>query len=405
MRKNDPFDVIIVGGGVAGCSTALSLLRSNPRASFAVIDNADFNSFKIGESLPAEAKRILHYLTPSIPDRLSQDTAAGVHITCSGNASVWESMELHETFALMNPFGSGWHLNRAAFDEMLREHVRKVCPSEADEPQRLLIKGTFAAIRKDEHGRWIVTTRKSNDSKEQQEYRSTWLIDASGRQASVAHKLGAKVVKLDRLLAVYGVFSSPNLDRDRRTVIEATEDGWWYTSQLANQQRVIAFHTDDCDPVAKRARHRDGFLDLLHQTTTHISNILELNDWRLISGRGHALPRCIAAGSSFLEPLGDEHERWCAVGDAAAAFDPLSSQGIITALRMGCSVGIMISKQLQLSQSPDLDKPVETGSSDLNSVKRVYLRIREDYEKKRRYFYDQSMFSSDFWLRRRERST
>ncbi|KAG8870726.1 hypothetical protein FRB97_009428 [Tulasnella sp. 331] len=314
-------------------------------------------------------------------------------------------MELHETFALMNPFGSGWHLDRAAFDEMLREHVRKVCTSEADEPQRLLIKGTFAAIRKDEHGRWVVTTRKSNDTKEPREYHSTWLIDASGRQASVAHKLGAKVVKLDRLLAFYGVFSSPNLDRDRRTVIEATEDGWWYTSQLANQQRVVAFHTDDCDPVAKRARYRDGFLDLLYQTTTHVSNILELNDWRLLSGQGHAFPRCTAAGSSFMEPLGDEHERWCAVGDAAVAFDPLSSQGIITALRMGCSVGIMISKQLQLSQSTDMDKPVEAGSFDLNSVKRAYLQIREDYEKKGRYFYDQSMFSSDFWLRRRERST
>lgn len=187
-------------------------------------------------------------------------------------------------------------------------------------------------------------------------------------------------------------------------MIEATEDGWWYTSQLANQQRVVAFHTDDCDSAAKRARHRDGFLDLLLQTTTHISEIVELNDWRLLSGQGQAFPRCTAAGSSFLEPLGNERERWCAVGDAAVAFDPLSSQGIITALRMGCSVGIMLSKQLQLSESPDIDKPAEAGSIDLSSVQRVYAQVREDYEKKRRYFYDQSMFSSSFWLRRQEQS-
>lgn len=39
--------VIIVGAGVAGCATALSVLKSNPRARLLVIDDSDDTSFKV----------------------------------------------------------------------------------------------------------------------------------------------------------------------------------------------------------------------------------------------------------------------------------------------------------------------------------------------------------------------
>jgi len=39
--------VIIVGGGIAGCATALSLAKSNPTASFLLIDDAQPSSFKV----------------------------------------------------------------------------------------------------------------------------------------------------------------------------------------------------------------------------------------------------------------------------------------------------------------------------------------------------------------------
>ncbi|CEL54930.1 hypothetical protein RSOLAG1IB_07422 [Rhizoctonia solani AG-1 IB] len=76
MDKTE-FDVIIVGGGVAGCATALSLMRSAPDAKFALVDNTNPTRFKIGESLPGESKRFLQYLSPSITQRLEQDTTRG----------------------------------------------------------------------------------------------------------------------------------------------------------------------------------------------------------------------------------------------------------------------------------------------------------------------------------------
>jgi len=140
---------------------------------------------QIGESLPPEAKRFLQYLSPSIPNRLSQDTAKGIHTICTGNASVWDSPDLQETYAIMNPFGSGWHLDRAAFDESLRERVRFVCDDGVIDRNKV-VKGKFAGVRKDERG-WIVTAEESE--LKVKEYRSKWLVDASGRKASVARKV------------------------------------------------------------------------------------------------------------------------------------------------------------------------------------------------------------------------
>ncbi|KAF8201994.1 hypothetical protein K438DRAFT_1965448 [Mycena galopus ATCC 62051] len=385
------FDVIIVGGGVAGSSVALSLLRSNPEASFLLVDDSEGTQFKIGESLPAEAKPKVRALSPAMVSKLSSDTAKGIHLPCSGNASIWASPGVEENFAITNPFGQGLHLDRAAFDESLRECIR----IQQEGSRHLLLKRTFLGVRKD-GSQWVVNLRvtKSNDTPHE-EYRSLWLIDASGRKASVAQKLGAKTLKIDGLLAFYALFSSSELDSDNRTFIEATETGWWYSSQLAGHKRVVVFHTDDRDPASKVARKQPGFLDMLYGDTKHISAIVDEGDYH-IDAEGN-YPRCTAAGTSCLAPFGSQVDNWCAVGDAAMAFDPLSSQGIITSLRSGVAVGEMLAEELR--QHHHLSTLTVGG---LTSIANLYNATWEDYGKKRLYFYTQSMFNSDFWQRRRQ---
>lgn len=135
-------------------------------------------------------------------------------------------------------------------------------------------------------------------------------------------------------------------------------------------------------------------MDMLHEDTTHISRTISDNDYRPLLGTGASYPRCTSAGSSFLFPFGSQSDRWCAVGDAAMAFDPLSSQGMITALRMGCSVGAMISNQLFPSMS--------TAPADVESVGKLFDEVKKDYEKKKHYFYGHSMFGGSFWQRRKD---
>lgn len=130
----------------------------------------------MGECLPAEAIAILQNLSPALPMVVTQP----FHLQCSGNASIWESPEVHELFSMMNPFGYGWHLDRALFDQTLRDAVSATGDDR-------LVNGRFAGAKKVD-GLWEVSVTDSA-SGEEMTYRTSWLIDASGRKASVAQKV------------------------------------------------------------------------------------------------------------------------------------------------------------------------------------------------------------------------
>ncbi|RUS35452.1 hypothetical protein BC938DRAFT_483394 [Jimgerdemannia flammicorona] len=166
------------------------------------------------------------------------------HISCSANASCWGSPHLHERDSIMNPYGEGWHLDRARFDQFMRDWWGKSTMSGVRE---LWEKTTFQSAEKDADGRWIVTVRRteSDGDHEVVTVGCDWLIDASGRRACMARKEGQDPAKHDQLLAFYAVFeSSPNHpnnpDRDNRTIVESCRDGWWYTSLLPGNRRVVA---------------------------------------------------------------------------------------------------------------------------------------------------------------------
>ncbi|GJJ10927.1 hypothetical protein Clacol_005156 [Clathrus columnatus] len=344
-------------------------------------DPSKFQSSKIGESLPAEARRILPHLHPNVLSQLEQDTLGGIHSKCTGTASAWASSELQESFAIMNPFGSSWHLDRAAFDESLRSIVKSVCA------KKNLEKTKFTGVEKSKQ-KWTVSAKDPGSGVEQQ-YQAKWVVDASGRKASLGRALGAKTIKNDSLFATYALFTSLSIDNDHRTLIEATETGWWYTSQLSNQTRVVVYHTDDRDPSSKQARKWGGFLDLLYGNTQHISDLLSGNDYQpVLDGN---FPRGTPACSSYLEPPGDESQCWIAVGDAAMAFDPLSSQGMITAMKMGFVVARTISQNLKMELEANDSTP---------SFKETFSSIISDYERKKEYFYSRTLFSGDFWKKR-----
>jgi len=71
-------------------------------------------------------------------------------------------------------------------------------------------------------------------------------------------------------------------------------------------------------------------------------------------------------------------DRWVAVGDAALAFDPLSSQGIMTALEMGIYLGLQLSQHIE-KELTDEDFDHRLGD--------IYTKVREEYERHRAYYY------------------
>lgn len=81
---------------------------------------------------------------------------------------------------MTNLFGLGWHLDRALFDKSLREAVSATGTDR-------YVRGTFTKAEK-EDGSWTVTAANLN-SGEEMTYHANWLIDATGRKASVARKV------------------------------------------------------------------------------------------------------------------------------------------------------------------------------------------------------------------------
>ena len=142
---------------------------------------------QIGESLPPESGRLLQYINESLSKQLSSRVESGIYTSCTGNASAWSSSVLDERHAIFNPFGHGLHLNRADFDEVLRNTVVVNCTSESNNSRFFFEKGRFKGIYKNEKGLWNV---EMEDGKEMRKsFVAKWVVDASGRKASVATKV------------------------------------------------------------------------------------------------------------------------------------------------------------------------------------------------------------------------
>ena len=87
-------------------------------------------------------------------------------------------------------------------------------------------------------------------------------------------------------------------------------------------------------------------------------------------------------------------DRWLAVGDAAAAYDPISAQGIHKALSDGLQAAEAIAAVLE-GDTQQLDEYRSSVAARFDN----YLSVRN-------YFYGQEQRwpNSPFWRRRQERS-
>jgi flavin-dependent dehydrogenase len=149
------------------------------------------------------------------------------------------------------------------------------------------------------------------------------LIDASGRAAFVARRLGAERVNYDRLVGVYRLFRVPTGINDSRTMVEAMRNGWWYSSYLPNAGLVAAFMSDaNLLPRGLRGlqAHWRQELDATTYTRRRVDSAWPIGMVHTIRANSYQMSAVVG-------------KNWLAVGDAAMAFDPLSSQGLYNALR------------------------------------------------------------------------
>lgn len=311
------YDVGIIGGGPAGGVAALVLARAG--YSVALMDDADGNALKVGDSLPGAARRILGDLD------LLHLLEWGPHLTSHGTLAGWGEADLGSMDFIRDPYGPGMHLDRARFDADLREAAIKEGVEHL--PIRIHQIGGEA-------GNWYLQSRW-------QELEARYLVDASGRRAFVARALGVKRTQDEGLIALCSWYRAAEQDRDLRSLVESASKGWWYTARLPHEMRIAIYHVHP--DIAPAVFKEPGIWMKALEETKHVSSLIEQS--RHILG-----PRACDARGAYLEQA--QGKGWLAVGDAALAFDPLSSQGIFNALYTGMRGGQAVIKALEGDPEP-----------------------------------------------------
>jgi flavin-dependent dehydrogenase len=360
-------DVLVAGGGPAGAVTALVLARAGRRVLLADRAPARWTAaVPLGETLPPVAGRLLGDL--GLGDAFRRREA---HLPCYGILSSWGSPALFASDPLADPDGPGWRLDRAHFDRFLRSAARDAGAE--------LRTGPVRKPRRDGSG-WSVEVAGAP-------VQCSWLVDATGRRAVLARALGAPPRRLDRLVAtVATVRSQATGDQDGRTLVEAVPDGWWYTALLVGGARTVAFLTD-ANLAPRELRRPAGYLAQLARTT-HLRSLLNRHAYRLDAG-----PVRVAAHGGRLDP--PCQPGWLAVGDTALAVDPLSGQGLLTALHTGLLAGRALDAQLRNDPTP-----LERYRAQVAQIADAYQRDRADS-----YAQEQRWPSAPFWTRRFDAAT
>src|SRR3990167_2059673 len=389
-------DCIVIGCGPAGASTALTLNACGINTLVVEQQSNDpaERRFAVGESLPPQITPILHSL--GLYEHLQNRTENGYHLESFAHVSSWGSEELNYSNFIFNMHQSGWHLDRKQFDCDLIDQVKA-------SGINILTKTKFIKANKNQDKNWEVEIF-SEETKESKKIIGKWLIDATGRKNIVLNKRLQNCTREhdDKLLAFYCVYASNSTEEEIKekgednfnaTLVEAVEDGWWYTSHLPNNQRIVIYHTDDNLPSAKEARTGKGFLSKL-QETKHIYKVLENYHYET---EDELRPICTLASSSYYtrDARVYSEEKLLAVGDAAQAFDPLSSQGIMTALLSGVYCANIVNRCLK---NPDSNLAnIEFYFETLNNIYNEYL------DKRFYYYSTESRFSDHpFWQKRNQ---
>jgi flavin-dependent dehydrogenase len=363
---------VVLGGGPTGAAAAITLARAG--RSVIVLEKSEYEQPRIGETLSPAARSPLAHL--GVWD---QFVAAG-HAAAPSTLSVWGGDAVVENHFIFNPYGDGWHLDRRAFDVMVAGAARQAgarlrCGVDATSCQ--------PAIAERPHSRWQIEFADRNLI---HRLHAMFVLDATGRVAALARRHGAHRLVADRLVGLVAVLGTGALkdDHEARTLVEAAEEGWWYSAPLPGSQFIAAYMTD-ADLLPRR---RPSWPDFWR---ARLQNTVQTKGQLCASAAAFIQPpdlRMVAANSSRLDRTSGPG--WLAAGDAALAFDPLSSQGLLRALTSGITAGETIHRSLS-GETAALMEYDHNAQQTFRDYERLHAMF---YRRERRWP------ESAFWQRR-----
>lgn len=361
--------VVVLGAGPAGAAAAALLARHGIPT--VLVGRSGDQHPGVGECLPPTSRT--HLEKAGVWDTFLRAN----HVPSSGIRAHWGGPEAVDRDFVLSPYGAGWHIDRARFDAMMHEAAL------GGGAQAL----SCTALRKVTRlaAGWRLELASGDG---QHEVECSFVIDATGRSSAFARRAGAQRRSLDKLIGLVAYFSAPANPGSIEAIllVEAVENGWWYTAPLPDGKLVAVFLTDAAYVQAGKLSQTEQWLALLRMTD-HQHLRIQTHGGILEGGI-----RIMPADSSFLDQVAGDG--WIAAGDAAAAFDPLSSQGLTSAVSGG-----MRAAQAVVAQMAGDAQAVVGYANTMRREYAQYLAHREIY-----YRIERRWPSTQFWQTRHKQT-
>jgi flavin-dependent dehydrogenase len=354
-------DVAVIGNGPAGIAAALVLATEGVEV--LVVARAG-RSGRVPETLPPDVRVALEAI--GAEEVLESRSCRLLH----GNRSRWGTTSAVERHFLLSPYGQGWHVDRDRFDSDFTALAER-------RGMRSLNIGRRLSVARVPRG-WRIETDANCEPIE-----ARFVIDASGRAGAFAWRHGSIIRWRDASVALTAVIAGVRGANDGYTIVESVPDGWVYGAPI-DRDRFAVIAVLDRDSILPGSGGRERTF------MRHVNSTVELSALLGSASVPDAI-RAVAASPQFRDPTGDG---WLAVGDAALAYDPLSSSGVTRALEGGRRGATATLQWLRGDESG-----LDLYRNGLLDDFRRHMQLRGAYYAMERRYADQ-----EFWARRSARS-
>jgi flavin-dependent dehydrogenase len=360
-------DVAIVGAGPAGSALAVALRHLRPDLDVLLIDGGRSRLPVQSASLERDAQALLQSIG-------FWDTFIGGDPAVSrGTTAAWGSTELRPHEFFFAPPRQGWRLDRQRFATLMRlgAAAEGVAMTRVSALQGAKLQDGGVYLELDVQGRFC-------------EVQARFAVDASGRRAGLALRLGAQKIRYDRLIGAFVVLTGRTEAFEKTDVyVESHPQGWWYGSQEAAERVVVGFQTDADLARAAGVGSLVGWRQLFADSAvfTHLGDLEPDGD-----------PAVYTIHCQRLDRMGGDS--WLAVGDAAAAADPLATPGLRRALASGIDAAHAVAAALS-GRNTGIHRYLRSAGQQFDT----YLDARRKI-----YEGEQRWPEQPFWKRRREQA-
>ena len=297
MKTAEHFDVLVLGAGVAGLSTAIFCLKN--ALSVAVVERNEVPSHRPGETLHSGALSILKSMGVA-QEFLSQGFIEYDGIWSNATGS-WHETRLgggkHERWV-------GYQVDRVKLSQILIQRVKELggtfyCPESAREVH-------------------VAEARVIGIQTESSKVAASFVVDGCGSSHWLARRLGLAIKTFsDQLIVEHGYESENSLENSRLPQFQVSESGWLWYAKVAEDRYAWVKH-DKKNEFPLKGKRADV-------------------TWRVVQK---------TAGSGYV-----------LVGDAACVSDPSTSHGMLKALFSGGQAAQCITESLN---TPSLEEHFTT---------------------------------------------